>query len=67
MITRWTASGTFSGCLHTGKQFTATGITVLRFARGKVVEEWVNWDALGLMQQLGAVPASGQAKAATAG
>ncbi len=71
VITRWTASGThrgaFLGVPAAGKQFTVTGITVLRFARGKIVEDWVNWDALGLMQQLGAVPASGQAKAATAG
>ncbi len=64
MITRWTASGThrsaFLGVPATGKQFAVTGITILRFAQGKIGEEWVNWDALGLMHELGTVPASGR-------
>jgi hypothetical protein len=30
-----------------------------------MVEGWVNWDALGLMQQLGVVAEAGKAKAAT--
>jgi hypothetical protein len=29
-----------------------------------MVEGWVNWDALGLMQQLGAVPEVAKAKVA---
>jgi hypothetical protein len=28
---------------------------------GRVTDNWVNFDALGLMQQLGVVPAPGQA------
>jgi predicted ester cyclase len=28
----------------------------LRIADGKVVERWGEWDALGMMQQLGAIP-----------
>jgi hypothetical protein len=39
----------------TGKRMEITGITIERFADGKVVEEWTNFDALGLMQQLGLV------------
>jgi len=31
--------------LDAGKQFTVAGIAVLRFARGKIVEDWLNWDA----------------------
>jgi hypothetical protein len=27
-----------------------------RLQSGKVVEEWTNWDTLGMLQQLGAVP-----------
>jgi|SRR5271166_2003916 len=35
-----------------------------RFAAGKMVEDWVNWDALGLIQQLEVVPEIAKAKAA---
>ena len=30
------------------------GITLVRFAGGKVVESWDNWDQLGMLQQIGA-------------
>jgi predicted ester cyclase len=59
---RWTARGTHKGELFgiapTGKQATVTGISIDRWANGKIVESWVNWDTLGLLQQLGAVPAA---------
>jgi len=62
VCTRWTAVGTntgeFWGIAPTGKQATVTGITIDRIAEGKIVESWTNWDALGLMQQLGVVPAA---------
>jgi len=65
---RWSCKGThkgdLSGIAATGKQFTISGISVTRFANGKMVEAWVNWDALGLMQQLGVVAEIGKAKAA---
>ncbi len=32
-------------------------MTIDRIADGKIVESWDNWDTLGLMQQLGAIPA----------
>ncbi len=34
----------------------------IRYAGGKATEEWVNWDALGLLHQLGAVPPLGHTK-----
>lgn len=56
---RWTVRGTHRGELGgvqpTGKQVTITGVTVLRITNGKISESYVNWDALGLMQQLGVV------------
>lgn len=59
VATRWTARGTHEGELMgiapTGKQATVTGISLVRIADGKIVEDWTNWDALGLMQQLGAI------------
>jgi hypothetical protein len=38
------------------RQFAITGVTIARFSNGKIVEGFVNWDALGLMRQLGVVP-----------
>ncbi|HEU5362961.1 MAG TPA: ester cyclase [Gaiellaceae bacterium] len=59
---RWTARGTHRGDLFgiapTGKEATVTGITIDRWAGGKIAESWTNWDTLGLLQQLGAVPAA---------
>ncbi len=60
VVTRWTCRGThkgdLSGIAPTGKQITISGITVGRFANGKIAQGYANWDALGLMQQLGVVP-----------
>src|SRR5258706_13151248 len=65
---RWSCKGTHKGDLNgiapTGKQFIISGISVARFTNGKMVEGWVNWDALGLMQQLGVVAELAKAKAA---
>jgi steroid delta-isomerase-like uncharacterized protein len=67
---RWSCRGSHKGDLNgiapTGKQFTISGVSIARFANGKMVEGWVNWDALGLMQQLGVVPELGKAKALAA-
>ncbi|HBY95362.1 MAG: ester cyclase [Ardenticatenaceae bacterium] len=57
---RGTHKGDFQGIPPTGKQFTATGINILRFSGGKIAESWVSFDTLGLMQQLGVIPAPGQ-------
>jgi steroid delta-isomerase-like uncharacterized protein len=66
---RWSCKGThkgdLSGIAPTGKQVTISGISVAHFTSGKMVEGWVNWDALGLMQQLGIVTEVGKAKAAS--
>jgi steroid delta-isomerase-like uncharacterized protein len=71
VMTRWSCHGTHNGDLNgiapTGKQFTISGVTIARFANGKLAEGYVNWDALGLMQQLGVVPElAAKAHAATA-
>ena len=67
VMTRWTCRGTHKGDLNgiapTGKQVTISGMTVARLANGKLAEGYVNWDALGLMQQLGVVPQLANAKA----
>jgi steroid delta-isomerase-like uncharacterized protein len=61
VVTRWRGTGTHRGELFgiapTGKQATVDGITIDRIVNGRIAESWDNWDTLGLMQQLGAVPA----------
>ncbi len=60
VVTRWIAQGTHQGELMgaapTGNQVTATGITIHRIEEDKIVEEWSNWDALGVMHQIGVDP-----------
>jgi steroid delta-isomerase-like uncharacterized protein len=53
---RATHRGTFQGVPATGKQVTQTGIDILRFADGKLVERWGEFDSLGLLAQIGLVP-----------
>jgi steroid delta-isomerase-like uncharacterized protein len=70
VVARWTCRGAHKGDLNgiapTGKQIAISGVSLVRFTGGKMVEGWINWDALGLMQQLGVVPELGKAKSATA-
>jgi steroid delta-isomerase-like uncharacterized protein len=61
VVTRWTAQGTHEGDLAgigpTGVSATTGGISITRIVDGKIVEDYTQWDALGLMTQLGVVPA----------
>jgi steroid delta-isomerase-like uncharacterized protein len=61
VTTRWIGRGTHNGELMgvapTGRPIAVDAITVFRVADGKIAEEWTVWDALGLLQQVGAVPA----------
>jgi steroid delta-isomerase-like uncharacterized protein len=67
VVTRFTTSGTHTGegglipIPPTGKKVSTSGITIHRVANGKIVESWTQADMLGMMQQLGLVPAPGQA------
>jgi steroid delta-isomerase-like uncharacterized protein len=58
---RGTHQGQWRGAPPTGKSVTFTGTMTFLFADGKVAEIWVNYDILSLVQQLGLVPAPGQA------
>jgi len=51
-----THKGEIMGIPPTGKQITASAISILRIAGGKVVERWNITDRLGVMQQLGVIP-----------
>ena len=68
VVTRWTSRATHTGELMqiapTGKQVVVAGIHINRVVDGKLVQSWVQFDQLGMLQQLGVVPAPGQAPAA---
>ena len=61
VVTRWNATGIhqgeFAGVPATGKPVVITAINIHRVVDGQIQEGWLNWDALGLLQQLGVVPA----------
>jgi hypothetical protein len=58
---RFTMTGThvgeFMGVPSTGRKIALPGITILRFEGNTVIERWSSADMLGLLIQLGAVPA----------
>jgi steroid delta-isomerase-like uncharacterized protein len=64
VVTRWTSRSTHQGELMgipaTGKRVTTSGINIVRFETAKIAEEWTNWDALGMLQQLGVIPPMGE-------
>jgi steroid delta-isomerase-like uncharacterized protein len=59
---RWRITGTHQGELMglpaTGKRIAVSAIDVYRFENGKIAEQWVALDNLGILQQLGAIPAA---------
>ena len=63
VVTRFTARGTHKGELMgipaTGRQGMVTGTGIARIEGDKLVEAWSEFDALGMLQQLGVVPAMG--------
>ena len=58
---RGTHTGEFMGLPPTGRKVTMTGIQIVRTADSKIAENWINADTLGLLQQLGVIPAPGHA------
>lgn len=58
---RWHSQGTHTEVLFgippTGKTMSVKGISILRVENGRIVEDWVAEDSLGLMKQLGLIPA----------
>lgn len=66
VVSRYTMGGThqgeFFGVPATGKRVEITGIQIDRFDEsGELVEEWPEYDLLGAMRQMGAIPESQQA------
>src|SRR5215207_2179696 len=67
VVTRWTARGTHQGELMdippSGNRVEVTGISIDRIEGGKFVDSWSNYDLLGMMEQIGAIPAAEQVQA----
>jgi predicted ester cyclase len=51
-----THTGEFQGIPPTGRQIKIKTLDIWHVVNGKAVENWVQMDLLGLMQQIGAVP-----------
>jgi len=70
VVVRWRYSGTHKGQLEgvapTGRPVKGTGITINLLSGDRIREAYINWDALGLMQQLGVVTLPGKAMGAGA-
>jgi len=62
IVSRWTIEATHTGTLRgmppTGRHVTFSGVAIDRIEGGKVVEEWVYFNVLDLLEQLGAFPPS---------
>ena len=60
VVQRWTNTavhkGEFMGVPPTGKQVEFSGTSIYTVRDGQIVEDWTLFDAVGLMQQLGAIP-----------
>ena len=57
---RWLLSGThegeFMGVAGTGRRVEAMGMDIVRVAGEKIVDHWGEFDAMGLLRQIGAIP-----------
>ncbi len=54
---RVTHLGPFRGMPATGRTITVTGINIYDVRDGRVAAEWEQMDSLGMLQQMGALPA----------
>jgi steroid delta-isomerase-like uncharacterized protein len=67
VVTRWTVHGTHQGTFQdlpaTGKQVTYMGITIFHFAADTIEAGWSSFDELGMLRQLGMLPALVQTSA----
>jgi steroid delta-isomerase-like uncharacterized protein len=67
VATRWRAGGTHEGEIAgvpaTGNWVEITGMEISRISGGKIAEIWDNYDVMGMMQQIGAIPSPEEAQA----
>ena len=46
------------GVAPTGRRIRIAGVAMVRISNGQIVEGWNSWDQLGLLRQIGALPAA---------
>ena len=63
-VTRGTHRGELMGIAPTGKRVEVRAFTLHRFSGGKIAEDWVHYEALDAVRQLGVVPDRGRAQGA---
>ena len=60
VVWRYTMTGThsapFLGVPASGRRIATTGISIFRIKGGMLREGWINFDALGMLRQFGALP-----------
>ena len=60
VVTRWRATGTHNGPLFgippTGRAITASAIHIHHVADGRITDQWEQFDAIGVLRQLGVLP-----------
>jgi predicted ester cyclase len=60
VITRWRLEGTQDGPLMgiaaSRRRVNIEGIRIDRIADGRIVESWMQWDSLSMLEQIGALP-----------
>ena len=70
VVVSWTIVGThkgeFMGIAATNKKVSVDGITINYLGNGRIMDSYINWDALGLLRQLGAATNVGPIKSASA-
>lgn len=52
-----THEGDFMGIPATGRSFSIPGVSIWEVRGGRLISEWVNWDAMAMMEQLGVTSA----------
>ena len=52
---RATHKGIFQGIPATGRRWAATCSAFFRVENGRIADFWINWDELGILEQLGGV------------
>jgi len=67
---RWTVTGTqkgpYMGSPGTNRRSVVQGMSCNRLQGGKIVETWMSYDVLGMVQQLGIAPPVGKTSQAAA-
>ena len=59
IVLQGTHTGPGLGVAPTGRKVSIQGIIIVRIVDGQIVEGWNNYDQLGLLRQVGALPGSG--------